>query len=106
MCVASGEMQHLDGLEPEGSDAVEDPFAGPEQDRGDVEPELVDDAGDERLPNGGGAARDALAVVRAVSRACAWAASKPSVTKRKVVPSSISIGSLPRVEPPPETPCK
>ena len=63
MCVASGEMQHLDGLEPEGSDAVEDPFAGPEQDRGDVERELVDDAGDERLPNGGGAARDVLAVV-------------------------------------------
>src|SRR5215212_1256759 len=49
-------MQHLDGLQPERSDAVEDPLAGPEQDRGDVERELVDDPGDERLPNGGGAA--------------------------------------------------
>ena len=56
-------MQHLDGLEPEGFDAVEDPLAGPEQDRGDVERELVDDPGDERLPHGRGAARDIYAVV-------------------------------------------
>src|SRR5439155_17913363 len=48
-------VQHLDGLQPQRSDAVEDPLAGPEQDRGDVERELVDDPGDERLPNGGGA---------------------------------------------------
>src|SRR3954467_255047 len=56
-------MQHLDGLEREGSDAVEDALAGPEQDWGDVERELVDDPGNERLPNGGGAARDVHAVV-------------------------------------------
>ena len=34
-----------------------------QQDWGDVERELVDDSGDERLPNGGGAARDVYAVV-------------------------------------------
>src|SRR3954468_12527140 len=56
-------MQHLDRLQPERSDAVEDPLAGPEQDRGDVERELVDDPGGERLPNSGGAARDVHAVV-------------------------------------------
>src|SRR4029453_10134165 len=52
-----------DGLQLQRSDAVEDPLAGPEQDRGDVERELVDDPGDERLPNGGSAARDVNAVV-------------------------------------------
>jgi hypothetical protein len=35
-------MQHLDRLHAEGIDAVEDPLAGPEQDRGEVERELVD----------------------------------------------------------------
>src|SRR4029450_7443710 len=35
----------------------------PAQDRGDAERELVDAPGDERLPNGGGAARDVHAVV-------------------------------------------
>jgi hypothetical protein len=29
-------MQHLDGLQAERFDAVEDPLAGPEQDWGDV----------------------------------------------------------------------
>src|SRR3954466_11079869 len=56
-------MQHLDGLQPEGLDAVEDPLAGPEQDRGDVERQLVDAPGAERLPHGRGAARDVHAVV-------------------------------------------
>ncbi len=56
-------MQHLDGLQPERPDAVEDPLAGPEQDGGDVERELIDDPGDERLPNGEGAARDVDAVL-------------------------------------------
>src|SRR5215216_91341 len=56
-------MQHLYRFHAEGLDAVEDPLAGPEQDWGDVERELVHDPGDERLPNGGGAARDVYAVV-------------------------------------------
>src|SRR5664279_5887315 len=56
-------MRDLDGLQPERLDAVEDPLAGPEQDWCDVERELVDDPGDERLPNGRGAARDVYAVV-------------------------------------------
>ena len=64
-------MQHLDGLQPERIDAVEDPLAGPQQHWGDVERELVDDPGDERLPNGGGAARNVYASSPAVSRACA-----------------------------------
>ena len=36
-------MQDLDGLKPERLDAVEDPLAGAEQDRRDVERELVDE---------------------------------------------------------------
>src|SRR3954468_296387 len=56
-------MQHLDGLEPERVDAVEDPLAGAKQDRRDVERELVDDAGDEGLAHSRGAARDAYAAV-------------------------------------------
>ena len=59
-------MQDLNGLKPERLDAVEDPLAGSEQDRRDVQRELVDDPGDERLPNGGGAARDVNAVVAGV----------------------------------------
>jgi hypothetical protein len=38
-------MQDLDGFQPERLDAVEDPLAGAEQDRRDVERELVDDPG-------------------------------------------------------------
>jgi hypothetical protein len=38
-------MQDLDGLRPERLDAVEDPLAGAEQDRRDVERGLVDDRG-------------------------------------------------------------
>src|SRR3954470_5261070 len=51
-------MQHLDGLKPERLDAVEDPLAGAEQDRRDVERELVDHAGDEGLAHSRGAASD------------------------------------------------
>src|SRR3954454_9780133 len=54
-------MQDLDGLKPERLDAVEDPLAGAEQDRRDVERELVDDAGDEGLAHSGGATRDVYA---------------------------------------------
>ena len=36
-------MQDLNGLKPERLDAVEDPLAGAEQDRRDVQRELVDD---------------------------------------------------------------
>src|SRR4051812_50188267 len=56
-------MQHLYRLHAEGLDAVEDPLAGPEQNRRDVERELVDDPGDERLPHGPGAPRDVHAVI-------------------------------------------
>src|SRR5579859_2995218 len=50
-------MQDLDGLEIELGDAVEYPLSGPEQNRRDVEPELVDDARQQRLADGRGAAR-------------------------------------------------
>src|SRR3954470_13787240 len=56
-------MQHLYRLHAEGFDAVEDPLAGPEQNRGDVERELVDDPGDQRLPHGPGTPRDVHAVI-------------------------------------------
>src|SRR6185437_11007118 len=55
-------MQNLGGLEIELGDTVEDPLAGPEQKGGDVEPELVDHAREQRLADGRGAARDVDAV--------------------------------------------
>src|SRR3954469_2660031 len=56
-------MQDLNGLEPERLDAVEDRLAGAEQDRGDVERELVDDPGNEGLAHSRGATRDVYAAV-------------------------------------------
>src|SRR4051812_16515673 len=54
-------MQDFDGLKPERLDAVEDPLAGAEQDRRDVERELVDDPGNEGLAHSRGATRDVYA---------------------------------------------
>src|SRR3954447_14152568 len=56
-------MQDLDGLKPERLDAVEDPLAGAEQDRRDVERELVDDPRGEGLAHSGGATRDVHAAL-------------------------------------------
>src|SRR3954452_14404415 len=52
-------MQDLNRLKPERLDAVEDPLAGAEQDRRDVQRELVDDPRNEGLATSGAAARDA-----------------------------------------------
>ena len=62
-------MEDFDGLEPERPDVVEDPLARTEQNRGDVEGELIDDSGDQRLPNGRGAAGDVEPPSPAASRA-------------------------------------
>ena len=92
MCVASGECSTSMGSNPRDSTPSKISLAGPEQDRGDIERELVDNPGDKRLPHGGGAARDVDALLAGrLTRLCR--ASKPSVTKWKVVPPSISIGS-------------
>src|SRR3954451_4563718 len=56
-------MQDLDGLQAERLDAVEDPLAGAEQDRRDVERELVDDSGNEGLAHRRGATRDVHAAL-------------------------------------------
>ena len=56
-------VEHLDRLEGKGLDPVEDALARTEQDRCDVERELVDHAGDERLPDGRGPAGDVHALV-------------------------------------------
>src|SRR5690349_5262895 len=56
-------MQDLDGLKLEGLDAVEDSLAGAKQDRRDVERELVDDAGVERLADSRGTTRDVYAAL-------------------------------------------
>src|SRR5919198_1295491 len=56
-------MQDLDGLKFERLDTVEDPLAGAEQDRRDVERELVDDPGNEGLTDGRGATRDVYAAL-------------------------------------------
>src|SRR4051794_31863965 len=56
-------MQDLNGLKPERLDAVEDLLAGAEQDRRDVQRELVDDSGNEGLAHSRGAARDVYAAL-------------------------------------------
>src|SRR5436189_2828119 len=56
-------MQDLNGLKPERLDAVEYPLAGSEQDRRDVQRELVDDPGNEGLAHSRGAARDVYAAL-------------------------------------------
>src|SRR3954466_7310730 len=56
-------MQDLNGLKPERLDAVEDPLAGAEQDRRDVQRELVDDPGNEGLAHSRGAACDVYAAL-------------------------------------------
>src|SRR2546430_13545430 len=56
-------MQDLNGLKPERLDAVEDPLARAEQDRRDVQRELVDDPGNEGLAHSRGAARDVHAAL-------------------------------------------
>src|SRR3954469_4484945 len=56
-------MQDLNGLKPERLDAVVDPLAGAEQDRRDVQRELVDDPGNEGLAHSRGAARDVYAAL-------------------------------------------
>src|SRR3954463_15562321 len=56
-------MQDLNGLKPERLDAVEDPLAGSEQDRRDVQRELVYDPGNEGLAHSRGAARDVHAAL-------------------------------------------
>ena len=62
-------MQDVDGLEPERLDAVEESLAGAEQDRREVERELVDDPGNEGLVHSRGAARDVYAALPGRSRA-------------------------------------
>src|SRR6188472_233769 len=56
-------VEHLDRLEPEGLDSVEQSLAGPEQDGGHVEREFVDHCGGERLTDGRGAARNVDAIL-------------------------------------------
>src|SRR3954453_24259264 len=56
-------MQDLDGLKPERLDAVKDPLAESEQDRRDVQRELVDDPGNEGVAHSRGAARDVYAAL-------------------------------------------
>src|SRR3954454_20702174 len=56
-------MQDLDRLKRERLDAVENPLAGAEKDRRDVERELVNDPGNESLAHSGGATRNVYAAL-------------------------------------------
>jgi hypothetical protein len=86
-------MQHLYRLHAEGLDAVEDPLAGPEQNRGDVERELVDDPGDKRLPHGRGAPRDVHAAIASGLARLRVGGVEPARDEMEGRPPSISIGS-------------
>ena len=82
-----------DLLQPQRRDAVEDPCAGAERERRDVQAELVEQSGGEVLVDRRGAAGDSDVAVAGTALACSSAASMPSVTKWNVVPPSISSGS-------------
>jgi hypothetical protein len=56
-------VKHLGGFEAEGSNPVEDTLARTEQDRCDVEGELVDHSGDQCLSDGRGPTGDVDALV-------------------------------------------
>jgi hypothetical protein len=62
-CASRAASAALHRLHAERLDAVEDPLAGAEQNRRDVERELVDGPGYERLAHGRGAAGDVDAAV-------------------------------------------
>ena len=64
-----------------------------QQHRRHVEGDLVELAGGEGLPDRRRAAGERTSAPSAASRARAYAASKPSVTKWNVVPPAITIGS-------------
>ena len=70
-------VEHLDRLEPEGLDSVEQPLAGPEQDGDHVEREFVDHSGGERLTDGRGAVRDVDAILAGRLTRLRVGASKP-----------------------------
>jgi hypothetical protein len=72
---------------------AEEPRAGAEQDRDDVDPHLIDEAGSDVLLDRLRAAADRDVLFPAAAVACSRADSIPSLTKWKVVPPSISSGS-------------
>jgi hypothetical protein len=86
-------VEHLDRLELEGLDSVEQSLAGPEQDRDHVAREFVDHSGGERLTDGRGAARDVDAILAGRLTRLRVCGLEAWVTKWKLVPPSISIGS-------------
>jgi hypothetical protein len=99
-------VEHLDRLEPEGLDSVEQPLAGPKQDGGQVERELVDHSGGERLTDGRGAARDveanriALYPLPTTGAARLRGAAAPSREKHHSVPAVVvgQAGESPKTE--------
>src|SRR5690606_40451444 len=82
-----------DRLQVEAPDAVEQPDPLTEHDRRDLQRELVDEPGGEIGVGRGGPARDVDVEVTGGLTGAVEAAWMPSVTKWKVVPPSISIGS-------------
>ena len=64
-------VDDLDRLQPEIAEPVEDPLTGAEQDRGDVEDELVDHTCHQRLAHGRRAARDVDSAITCGLRGCA-----------------------------------
>ena len=56
--VTAGECDHPDGFERGLADVIEQPLACPENDRHDVQVELVEQSGGEVLPHGARAAGD------------------------------------------------
>jgi hypothetical protein len=86
-------VEHLDRLEPEGLDSVEQSLAGPEQDGDHVEREFVDHSGGERLTDSRRAAGDVDAVL-AGRLACLRVGGLEALGDEvELVPPSISIGS-------------
>jgi hypothetical protein len=86
-------LDRADLLEVEVADILKEPRAGTEQDRDQVQLELINQPGGQVLLDGAGASSQQHISATRGLLGCSSAASIPSVTKTKVVPPSISKGS-------------
>jgi hypothetical protein len=86
----AGRLDRTHLLDLEVADVLEQPLAVPEQDRDEVQLELIDQSGGKVLLDDAAPPPSSTSRPSAACLACSRADSMPSVTKKKAVPPSIS----------------
>ena len=89
----AGRLDRAHLLDLKVADVLEQPLAATEQDRDEVQLELVDQPGGKVLLDDAGTPPSSTSRPSAACLACSRADSMPSVTKKKVVPPAIYSGS-------------